>query len=82
MNIPVSFTEERRGRELEEDRLLQQFQHMKDSEAILQEQVRASVLFGLPILPGLKCLCHEASRIPHFTKGVEMFLMIMLIARN
>ena len=55
---------------------------MKDSEAILQEQVRASVLFGLLILPELKCLCHEAPRIPHFTKGVEMFLMIMLIARN
>ena len=38
-NIPVSFTEERRRREQEEDRLLQQYQHMKDTEGILKEQV-------------------------------------------
>ena len=38
-NIPVNFTEERRRREQEEDRLLQQYQQMKDTEAILTEQV-------------------------------------------
>lgn len=38
-NIPVSFAEERKRREEEEDRLLQQFQHMKDTESILREQV-------------------------------------------
>lgn len=37
-NIPVYFAEERRQRELEEDRLLQQYQRQKDSEAILKEQ--------------------------------------------
>ncbi|XP_013385182.1 coiled-coil domain-containing protein 81 [Lingula anatina] len=37
-NIPVSFTEERKRREEEEDRLLQQYQHMKDTESILKEQ--------------------------------------------
>lgn len=37
-NIPVSFAEERKRREEEEDRLLQQFQHMKDTESILREQ--------------------------------------------
>ena len=38
-NIPVSFTEERKRREAEEDRLLQQFQYMKDTEDLLKEQV-------------------------------------------
>ncbi len=38
-NIPVSFTEERNRREKDDDRLLQQYQHMKDTEAILTEQV-------------------------------------------
>lgn len=38
-NIPVSFTEERKRREEEEDRLLQQFQYMKDAEDTLGEQV-------------------------------------------
>lgn len=37
-NIPVSFTEERKRREEEEDRLLQQFQYMKDAEDTLGEQ--------------------------------------------
>ncbi|XP_052241706.1 coiled-coil domain-containing protein 81-like isoform X6 [Dreissena polymorpha] len=37
-NIPVSFAEERRQREEEEDRLLQQYQYMKDAENVLQEQ--------------------------------------------
>lgn len=38
-NIPVSFTEERRRREAEEDKLLQQFQYMKDAEETLKDQV-------------------------------------------
>ena len=38
-NIPIYFTEERRQQELEQDRLLQQYQQQKDSEAILKEQV-------------------------------------------
>lgn len=37
-NIPVSFVEERKRREEEEDKLLQQFQHMKDAEETLGEQ--------------------------------------------
>ncbi|XP_071497427.1 coiled-coil domain-containing protein 81-like [Diadema antillarum] len=37
-NVPVSFEAERRRKEQEQDRLLQQFQHMKDTEAILREQ--------------------------------------------
>ena len=38
-NVPVSFTEERKRREEEEDRLLQQYQHMKDTESIINEHV-------------------------------------------
>ena len=38
-NIPVSFEEERHRKELEQDALLQQYQQMKDQEAILMEQV-------------------------------------------
>ena len=38
-NVPIYFAEERRQRELEEDRLLQQYQQQKDTEAILKEQV-------------------------------------------
>ena len=38
-NIPVSFAEERKKREEEEDRLLQQYQYMKDAENVLQDQV-------------------------------------------
>ncbi|XP_073258011.1 coiled-coil domain-containing protein 81-like isoform X1 [Porites lutea] len=41
-NIPVYFTEERRQRELEQDRLLQQYQQQKDTEAILKEQAKNS----------------------------------------
>nr|CAB3228716.1 coiled-coil domain-containing protein 81 [Phallusia mammillata] len=37
-NVPVSFEEERRRKELEQDALLQQYQQMKDQEAILVEQ--------------------------------------------
>ena len=38
-NIPISFAEERKRREQEEDQLFQKYQHMKDQEAIIQEQV-------------------------------------------
>ncbi len=38
-NVPVSFTEERRRREVEEDRLLQQYNQLKDMEAVHKEQV-------------------------------------------
>ena len=38
-NIPVSFTEERRAKELYEDRLLQHYQQQRDSLAIAREQV-------------------------------------------
>lgn len=41
-NIPIYFSEERRQRELEQDRLLQQYQRQKNSEAILKEQVLTS----------------------------------------
>lgn len=37
-NVPVSFAEERKRREEEEDRLLQQYQYMKDAENVLEEQ--------------------------------------------
>jgi nucleoid DNA-binding protein len=39
-NIPVSFAEERRARELYEDRLLQHYQQQRDSLAIAREQAR------------------------------------------
>ncbi|XP_078355169.1 coiled-coil domain-containing protein 81-like [Oculina patagonica] len=39
-NVPIYFAEERRQRELEEDRLLQQYQQQKDTEAILKEQTK------------------------------------------
>ncbi|XP_040278578.1 coiled-coil domain-containing protein 81 [Bufo bufo] len=42
-NIPVYFTEERKLREREEERVLQQYQHMKDQEAILKSQLEAHV---------------------------------------
>lgn len=38
-NVPVSFEAERKKKEQEQDRLLQQFQHMKDTESIIREQV-------------------------------------------
>ena len=38
-NIPVNFSEERKMREKEEERLLRQYQQMKDTEAILKSQV-------------------------------------------
>ncbi|ELT98423.1 hypothetical protein CAPTEDRAFT_224677 [Capitella teleta] len=37
-NIPVSFTDERKKREKEEDKLLQDYQYMKETEAVLTEQ--------------------------------------------
>eukprot|EP00795_Rhopilema_esculentum_P017226 gene17226-8778_t len=37
-NVPIYLHEERRKKELEEDRLLQQYQHIKDYEAILKDQ--------------------------------------------
>ncbi|KAM7444978.1 Coiled-coil domain-containing protein 81 [Porites harrisoni] len=39
-NIPVYFAEERRQRELEQDRLLQQYQQQKDTEATSKEQAK------------------------------------------
>lgn len=41
-NIPVSFEEERHRKELEQDALLQQYQQMKDQEAILMEQAQGN----------------------------------------
>lgn len=38
-NVYVSFTDERKKRETEEDKLLQQYQQLKDVEAIFKEQV-------------------------------------------
>ncbi|XP_053564617.1 coiled-coil domain-containing protein 81 [Bombina bombina] len=40
-NIPVYFTEERRLKEQEEDRILQQYQHMKDQEALDKTQMES-----------------------------------------
>jgi len=40
MNVPVSFTEEKKRREKEEDSLLQQYQTMKDAEETLKDQER------------------------------------------
>ncbi|KXJ13436.1 coiled-coil domain-containing protein 81 [Exaiptasia diaphana] len=37
-NVPVYLSEERRRKEMEQDRLLQEYQHQKDAEAILAEQ--------------------------------------------
>ena len=42
-NIPVSFIEERKRKEMEQDSLLQQYQQMKDHEAMLIEKVRNSI---------------------------------------
>ncbi|XP_038076570.1 coiled-coil domain-containing protein 81-like isoform X1 [Patiria miniata] len=39
-NVPVSFEAERRRKEQEQDRLLQQYQHLKDTEAIINEQAQ------------------------------------------
>lgn len=47
-NIAVSFTEERRARELYEDRLLQHYQQQKDSLAIAREQVQSLCELGWP----------------------------------
>ncbi|CAH1800322.1 unnamed protein product [Owenia fusiformis] len=38
LNVPVAFKEERERREREEDRLLQQYQHIKDTENVLKDQ--------------------------------------------
>ncbi|XP_071800630.1 coiled-coil domain-containing protein 81-like isoform X2 [Asterias amurensis] len=37
-NVPVSFEAERKRKDQEQDRLLQQYQHLKDTEAIITEQ--------------------------------------------
>lgn len=42
-NIPVSFEEERQRKEKEQDALLQQYQQMKDQEAILKEQASQNI---------------------------------------
>lgn len=39
-NIPVSFDEEKKRREAEEDRILQEYQILKNNEFVLGEQVR------------------------------------------
>ncbi|XP_071818829.1 coiled-coil domain-containing protein 81-like isoform X2 [Apostichopus japonicus] len=39
-NVPVSFEAERRKKEQEQDRLLQQYQHLKDTESIIREQAQ------------------------------------------
>ncbi|XP_056417364.1 coiled-coil domain-containing protein 81 isoform X2 [Hyla sarda] len=40
-NVPVYYTEERKMRDKEEEQVLQQYQHMKDQEAILKSQLQA-----------------------------------------
>ncbi|XP_069615379.1 coiled-coil domain-containing protein 81 [Ranitomeya imitator] len=42
-NIPVYYTEERKEREKEEERVLQHYQHMKDQEAIERTKAQAQV---------------------------------------
>ncbi|KAM4044861.1 coiled-coil domain-containing protein 81 [Anomaloglossus baeobatrachus] len=42
-NIPVYYTEEKKLREREEEQVLQQYQHMKDQEAILRSKAQAQV---------------------------------------
>ncbi|CAH1225498.1 CCDC81 [Branchiostoma lanceolatum] len=76
-NIPVSFSEERRRKELEQDRLLQQYQHMRDTEAIAkeQEQVMANrhhnqkvAAFNLGVSEALKA--KKAKRDMNFHRGL------------
>ncbi|KAM5180386.1 coiled-coil domain-containing protein 81 [Mantella aurantiaca] len=43
-NIPVYFTEERKLKEKEEGRILQQYQHMKDQEAMLKSQMKSQAI--------------------------------------
>lgn len=43
-NIPVYFTEERKLKEKEEERILQQYQHMKDQEAMLKSQMKSQAI--------------------------------------
>lgn len=57
-NIPVSFTEERRRREAEEDKLLQQFQYMKDAEETLKDQ------------EGMLAKRHDLQKMAAFNLGV------------
>ncbi|XP_073518131.1 coiled-coil domain-containing protein 81 [Phyllobates terribilis] len=42
-NIPVYYTEERKQREREEERVLQHYQHMRDQEAILRAKAQVQV---------------------------------------
>ena len=44
MNVPVSFEAEKKRREEEEDRLLNQYQTMKDAEETLKDQVTIRIL--------------------------------------
>ncbi|XP_056013773.1 coiled-coil domain-containing protein 81-like isoform X4 [Ostrea edulis] len=57
-NIPVSFTEERRRREAEEDKLLQQYQYMKDAEDTLKDQ------------EGMLVKRHDLQKMAAFNLGV------------
>lgn len=56
-NIPVSFEEERRRKGKEQDALLQQYQQMKDHEAILKEQV-TSKMINIPCQLELGLCCN------------------------
>ncbi|XP_078698188.1 coiled-coil domain-containing protein 81-like isoform X1 [Branchiostoma floridae x Branchiostoma belcheri] len=76
-NVPVSFAEERRRKELEQDRLLQQYQHMRDTEAIAkeQEQMMANrhhnqkvAAFNLGVSEALKA--KKAKREMNFHRGL------------
>jgi len=58
-NIPVSFTVERNRREQEEDKLLQQFQHMQDTDMIIKEQ------------ESLLAKRHENQKMAAFNLGVS-----------
>lgn len=63
-NIPVSFSEERRRKELEQDALLQQYQQMKDQEAILMDKVIFFVL---------KCDCISELRSFIYRKSIKFY---------
>ncbi|XP_033741101.1 coiled-coil domain-containing protein 81-like isoform X2 [Pecten maximus] len=69
-NIPVSFTEERKRREEEEDRLLQQFQYMKDAEDTLGEQ------------ENLLAKRHDLQKMAAFNLGVSEAVLSKKKARD
>lgn len=67
-NIPVSFTEERKRRELEETKLLEEYNHMKDTEHMLQEKeknqakkydLQKMAAFNLGVADAVKQKKHE-----------------------